>query len=65
MVNGRSTACHGINLVLDVDQKVLKFLAFYAIVHSFYVYIIYIISINQSIYIYLSIYLFIYVYTYI
>ena len=28
MVNGRSTACHGINLVLDVDQKVLKFLAF-------------------------------------
>ena len=26
VVNGRSTACHGLNFVLDVNQKVLKFL---------------------------------------
>ena len=27
-VNGRSTACHGVNLVLDLNQKVLNFLVF-------------------------------------
>ena len=26
VVNGRSTGCHGVNLVLDLNQKVLKFL---------------------------------------
>ena len=26
VVNGRSTACHGLNLVLDLNQKVLSFL---------------------------------------
>ena len=28
LVNGRSAACHGINLVLDLNQKVLNFLVF-------------------------------------
>ena len=28
MVYGGSTACHGVNLVLDLDVKVLKDLAF-------------------------------------
>ena len=28
VTNGRSTACHGLNLVLDLHQKVLKFLVF-------------------------------------
>ena len=28
VVNGRSTVCHGLNLVLDLNQKVLKFLVF-------------------------------------
>ena len=28
VVNGRSTAYHGLNLVLDLNQKVLKFLVF-------------------------------------
>ena len=28
VVNGRSTVCHGVNLVLDLNQKVLKFLVF-------------------------------------
>ena len=28
VVNGRSTLCHGLNLVLDLNQKMLKFLAF-------------------------------------
>ena len=28
VVNGRSTACHGNNLVFDLDQKVFKFVVF-------------------------------------
>ena len=28
VVNGRSTAYHGLNLVLDLNQKVLKFFVF-------------------------------------
>ena len=28
VVNGRSTVCHGLNLVLDLNQKVLKLLFF-------------------------------------
>ena len=28
VVNERSTACHGADLVLDLNQKVLKFLVF-------------------------------------
>ena len=28
MANRRSTACHGLNLVLDLNQKLLKFLVF-------------------------------------
>ena len=28
LVNGRSTACHGLNLILDLNQKVLKSLVF-------------------------------------
>ena len=28
VVNDRSTASHGVNLVLDLNQKVLKFLVF-------------------------------------
>ena len=28
VVNGRTTRCHGINQVRDLNQKVLKFLAF-------------------------------------
>ena len=30
VVNGRSPACHGINLVLNLNQKVLKFLVFFS-----------------------------------
>ena len=30
VVNGRSAACHGINLVLNLNQKVLKFLVFFS-----------------------------------
>ena len=30
VVNERSTACHGINLVLDLNRKVLKFFVFLA-----------------------------------
>ena len=26
VANGKSTACHGLNLVLDLNRKVLKFL---------------------------------------
>ena len=29
MVKGKSTACHGLNLVLELNQKVLKFLKFF------------------------------------
>ena len=28
VVNGRSSACQGVNLVLDLNQKLLKFLVF-------------------------------------
>ena len=28
VVNGRSAACHAVNLVLDLNQEVLKFLVF-------------------------------------
>ena len=28
VVNERNTACHGVNLVLDLNQKVLKFFVF-------------------------------------
>ena len=28
IVNGRSAACHGLDLVLDLNQKVLNFLVF-------------------------------------
>ena len=28
VVNGRSAACHGVNSVLDLNQKVSKFLVF-------------------------------------
>ena len=28
VTNGRNTTCHGLNLVLDLNQKVLQFLVF-------------------------------------
>ena len=62
VVNGRTTRCHGINQVRDLNQKVLKFLAFLS---NNSLYLLVFVLEPQLMYIYAYIYMYIYIYIYI
>ena len=61
IVNGRTTRCHGINQIRDLNQKVLKFLAFLSN-NSLPIYIYTSVDVYIYIYIYTHIYIYIHIY---